>query len=201
MANKDAAFGLRPLSKIDGSPLGNLVQKVYLPSSYATAVFVGSACVRVADANAAAVTGFVGGDHLTGTIPEVNASSTTGNIDYVIVGFVPTCDDGMGTADGAASTERVALAMPVKDVIFEIQSSDTDVAVTEMHNAVDLASNGGNGTTGISTAEAGTTYGTTGQLTIVGVSDDPENQDIASANVNLKVTVRESNLFAAVAAL
>ena len=41
MANKDAAFGMRPISKLDGSSLDNVVQKVYLPSSYATAVFVG----------------------------------------------------------------------------------------------------------------------------------------------------------------
>jgi hypothetical protein len=201
MANQDAAFGLRPFSKIDGSSLGNLVQEVYLPSSYATAVFVGTAVKRAADSNAAAVTGFIGGDRSAGTIPEVTLSAAGESIDYVITGFVPTADDGMGTADGAASTERIAIAIPVKDVIFEIQSSGSSFTVTDMHNAADLASTGGNATSGISTSELDTTYGTTGQLTVVGISKDPNNEDIASANVNLLVTVRESNLFAAVAAL
>lgn len=201
MANVDAAFGLKPLTKLDGSSLDNLVQDVYLPSSYATAVYVGTAVKRAADANAAVVSGFVGGDRPAGTIPEVTISAAGEAIDYVIVGFVPTADDGMGTADGAASTERIAKAIPVKDVVFEIQSSGSSFTVTDMHNAADLASVGGNATTGISTSELDTTYGTTGQLTVVGISNDVSNQDIASANVNLLVTVRESNLFAAVAAL
>ena len=176
--------------------------QVYLPASYATAVFVGSPLVRLADANAAAVTGFVGGDRKAGTISEVNHASATGNIDYVCIGFVPTADEGMSTADGAASTERIAVVVPAKDIIFEIQSSATGAfTVTDMNNAADFVGTGGNATTGISTAELNTTYGTTGNLTVIGISNDPNNNDIANANTNLLVTVRESNLFAAVAAL
>ena len=201
MANQDAAFGLRALTKIDGSSLDNLITPVYLPSTYPTAVYKGTAVKRAADSNAAAVTGFVGGDYKAGQIPEVTLSAAGEAIDYVIVGFAPTADDGMGTADGAASTERVALAIPVKDVIFEIQSVGTTFTVTDMNNAADLASTGGNATSGVSSSELDTTYGTTGQLVVVGVSYDPQNNDIASADVNLRVTVRESNLFAAVAAL
>ena len=90
----------------------------------------------------------------------------------------------------------------MKDVIFEVQSVATGAFdPLSVNAAADIATNGGNATTGISSCELDTTYGTTGQCTVIGVSYNPNNSDVASANVNLYVTVRESNLFAAVAGI
>lgn len=201
MANKDAAFGLSPISTLSGADYRNLITQVYLPASYATAAFKGQAVRLNGDSNAAAVTGFGTQEFKAGQLPEVVISAATENIDYVIVGFEPDmANEDFSTHQGLASTERVALAVPVSNVIFEIQCSGT-LAVTDVGGAADIVGTAGNTTSGISTTEMNTTVGATGQLQIMGVSFDPNNSDISSANCNFKVRVRESNLYAAVNAL
>lgn len=195
MANQDAAFGLRPLTRNDGGSLDNLVVPGYIPAADATAFFIGSPVKLTGTSNTAAVTGFVGGDYEIGQLPTVDESGATGFIDYVIVGFAPTCDDGMGTADGAASTERVPLLMPTNNVVFEIQSDNTGAsAAADVGSCADTIAESGNATTGISTVELGDASLTTNtaQLKIIGVSYDLNNSDISSANVNWRVVVNES---------
>ncbi len=50
MANVNAPFGLSPVAKIDGCPLSGAPEMVFVPSTYATALFVGDPVVIVASA-------------------------------------------------------------------------------------------------------------------------------------------------------
>ena len=201
MANQDAAFGFRAVSKLDGSPLGNLTIPVYLPADYATAVYVGSPVVRMAAGSNDVAVDRIGFNAKKGQVTEVNHAGATGNIDYVITSFMPVADGAMGTAIGAASTVRLAWAIPVKDVIFEIQSSGATFDPLNVNAGADFVGTSGSATTGISSAELNTSFGVDGNCAVIGVSYDPSNSDVDSANVNLYVTIRESNLFAAVATI
>ena len=77
--------------------------------------------------------------------------------------------------------------------MYEIQSDNTGAsAQTDIFKCADLAGTSGSTLNGVSSMElADSTLGTTGQFKIIGVSRDPENNDIGSANVNWRVMVNE----------
>lgn len=197
MANQDAAFGLRPVRKIDGSALDDTQVLVWAPSSYATALFVGSPVKMALDSNASAVTGFLGGDQKAGQMQEVTLSGAGEVIDFVITGFVVDAStENLATYRGTASTNRIMTAIPVANVVFEIQADGTN-AVTDVGEFADITAESGSTTTGFSTVELDSSNAGTGdQLRIIGVSYDPKNSDISSANPNLYVTVNESHWYA-----
>ena len=80
--------------------------------------------------------------------------------------------------------------------MYEIQSDNTGAsAQTDIFKCADLAGTSGSTLNGVSSMELGDgTLGTTGQFKIIGVSRDPENNDIGSANVNWRVMLNESLL-------
>jgi hypothetical protein len=77
--------------------------------------------------------------------------------------------------------------------MYEIQSDNTGAsAQTDIFKCADLAGTSGSTLNGVSSMELGDgTLGTTGQFKIIGVSRDPENNEIGSANVNWRVMVNE----------
>ena len=77
--------------------------------------------------------------------------------------------------------------------MFEIQSAATGAsAQADIYMTCDLASNGGRTRDGLSTAESADAFGAgPAQLKVIGVSRDPANDEIGSANVNWRVQICE----------
>jgi hypothetical protein len=77
---------------------------------------------------------------------------------------------------------------------FEVQSNNAGAsAQTDVGNNADIAYTAGSSPNYISKVELddASLVATTAQLKIVGVSKDPDNSDLASANVNWVVTINE----------
>jgi hypothetical protein len=196
MANLDAAFGLKPLRMRDGSPFVGAVNKYVAKSTYATALFVGDPVVRVAGGSNTTVVQGLTETHEIGALPEIE-KATAGDanvITGVIVGFEATTDRDL--ISGTASTERVVLVADDPDVVFEIQADGSVAAADIGLNANLIFTNAGSTTTGLSGVELDTTCDApaadaSNQLRIVGVSKDPENNELGSANVNLEVVINQ----------
>jgi len=159
MANADTPFGLRPVMHRNGAPYNGAVTPYYKNSTYATALFVGSAVIKVAGgSNAAAVTAPGAGGFNIGTIAEVEAATVgdTNRITGVVVGFGANPDD-LSKVYSPASTEAVVWVCDDPDVIFEIQADGAIPAASMGLNAVLIATHAGNTNTGISGLELDTT--------------------------------------------
>ncbi|MCP5072934.1 MAG: hypothetical protein GY947_06515 [Rhodobacteraceae bacterium] len=157
MANKDMPTGLRPVRHRNGAPYNGAVNPYYLPSSYATAMFVGDPVVKTGTSNTAAVE-LPTGKWAIGTMPEINktAAGDGNRITGVIVGF-SAAPDSLGNNYNPASTERVALVCDDPDVIFEVQADGAVPAASVGLNAVLIYTHSGSTTTGLSGAELDTT--------------------------------------------
>lgn len=191
MANTDAPFGLRPVRHRNGAPYNGAFNAYYVPSSYATALFVGDPVVKTGTSNTAAV-----GAHGIGTLPEINkATAGDGNaITGVVVGFEPD-PDNLGRIYNPASTERVVYVCDDPDVIFEIQADGAIAAAQVGLNAVLIYTNAGSTVTGMSGAELDTTSDVpaadaSNQLTIHRVVDRTDNE---AGSAYTKVEVKINN--------
>jgi hypothetical protein len=195
MSNQNRPLGLTPISSISGAPLGNLERTVYAPASYASNLFINQPVKIVAGGANTTTVNRAGGPYLPGQLPIIEASDPGDAMDYILVSQVfDTANEDFSVFAGTASTERVFKAIPAALVICQIQSSETGAfAVANVNACADIVGVSGDTTTGFSSTQLATTYGTTGQLKVLGVSFDLSNSDAASANVNLDVVVNESN--------
>jgi hypothetical protein len=76
--------------------------------------------------------------------------------------------------------------------MFEVQSAATGAsAQADIFMCCDIASNAGSTTNGVSSLESVDTFSAQAQLKVIGVSRDPENDEIGSANVNWRVQICE----------
>lgn len=195
MANVDAPFGLRPIKHRNGAAYNGAFNAYYVPSSYATALFIGDPVVKTGTSNTAKFS-TPGGDFAIGTLPEVNkATAGDGNaITGVIVGFGPD-PDGLGRIYNPASNERLVYVCDDPDVIFEIQADGAIAAAQVGLNAVLIYTNSGSTVTGLSGAELDTTSDVpaadaSNQLTIQRVVNRTDN---AAASANTVVEVKINN--------
>lgn len=194
MPNVDAPFGLRPIRHRNGAAYNGAANWYYVPSTYATALFVGDAVVKTGTANTAEVNLPAVGTSAAGTLPEVNKVTVgDGNaITGVIVGFSPD-PDTPSNGYNPASTARGVLVCDDPDVVFEIQADGSLAATSIGLNAVLIETHSGDTTTGLSGMELDTTSDTpaadaSNQLTIQRIVNRVDN-DIASANVNVEVKI------------
>ena len=185
MANVDAARGLIPRMKADGSMVGasNLY---YIPDTDATAAYVGGLVKLLGTSTARGV-------------PHVDPDVSTGDtVVGVITGFAPATRDS--TVYGAASTERFVFVCDDPDVLFEVQS-DGDLDETDTNAVADLTGfTSGSTTTGDSSIEIsnGTITASgdgTEDVQIVRLVDRPDNEfgDFGKALVRLNLHVRRTN--------
>lgn len=164
MANSDTPMGLRPIRHSNGAPYNGAYSEYYVPSTYATALFVGDPVIVTGTANTA---GYKGNE--AGTLPEINKATAAGGayISGVIVGFEPLPGDLTKTYN-AASTERIVYVADDPDLVFEIQEDGdtTPLAATSVSNNADLIyTHSGSTATGQSGAELdSTTINTTATL-------------------------------------
>ena len=177
MANKDAAFGLKPIGKV-GQNRDNGGLSEYSIAASATAIYFNDPVKMLA-------TGTIGvaaaGDTLLGSLNGVfytDASTSK-----------PTWANNLKGSNTA--TDIVGFVSDDPYERFEIQSAGTP-AQTNIGNCADIVYAAGSTHDYVSGVEiSGTMAATAAQLKIIGVSRDPENNELGSANANLVVSINE----------
>ena len=180
MANKDAAFGLKAIGKV-GQNRDNQGLSEYDIAASATAIYQNDPVKMLA-------TGTIGvaaaGDVLLGPLNGVfftDASTSK-----------PTYANHLEASNTA--TDIVGFVADDPYERFEIQSNNAGAsAQTDIGNCADIEYTAGATPNYVSKVELDdSSLGTsTAQLKIVGLSKDPDNSDLTSANVNWVVTINE----------
>ena len=182
MANKDAAFGLRPIGKVGQNRDAQGLSEYSIAAS--TAVIYHNDPVAI-DSNGELVQGTAGaGNDLLGSLNGVfytDASTSK-----------PTWANYLAASNTA--TDIVGFVSDDPYERFEIQSAGT-VAQTNIGNTAAVVLGAGVTPNWVSKAEiSGTMATTANQLKIIGVSKDPENNELGAANANVIVIISEHQL-------
>jgi len=177
MANKDAAFGLRPSGKV-GQNRDNQGLSEYNIAASAAAIYQND---PVEMANTGTITVAAASDVLLGSLTGVFFTDATTE--------KPTFANHLNASNTA--TDIVGFVSDDPYQRFEIQSAGTP-AQTNIGNCADIAYTAGSSPNYVSKVEAsGTMAAGAAQLKIIGVSKDPDNNELGSANTNLIVTINE----------
>ena len=184
MANKDAAFGMKPVRMIGGAPYSGGTSLYRIAANYGTSIFQGDMVAQV-----------------TGGTVEVHADGGTVPIVGVFNGCQftdPTSGEQVFSNFYPASTNAsdiIAFIIDDPNVVFEVQADDT-FPVADLFGNFDIVyTSSGSTLTGISGAELDVTTGatnTTLPIKAIDISQDPNNDDVASANTNVLVVIQNS---------
>ena len=182
MANQDAAFGLRPIRRIGGTPYTGGQSRYRIAANYGTAIFQGDMVMQV-----------------TGGTVEIHADGGTVPIVGVFNGCQftdPTTGEQKFSNFYPASTNAsdiIAFIIDDPMVVFEVQA-DAAFPIADLFGNFDIVyTTAGSTTTGISGSELKVSDGgtaTTLSLKAIDISQDPENSDVGSANTNVKVVIQ-----------
>jgi hypothetical protein len=180
MANKDAAFGLRPIGKV-GQNRDNGGLSEYSIAANDTSTIYFNDPVKATAAGTIDVAG-AGGD-LLGSLNGVFYTDPTTK--------KPTWANHYSQVNAA---DTVAFVSDDPYERFEIQSNGTN-AITQASVFLnyDIAYTAGDSANYVSKVELDESTGvnTAAQLRLLGFSNDPDNSDIGSANVNMVVSINE----------
>jgi len=180
MANKDAAFGLRPIGKV-GQNRDNGGLSEYSIAANDTSTIYFNDPVKATVAGTIDVAG-AGGD-LLGSLNGVFYTDPTTK--------KPTWANHYSQVN---ATDIVAFVSDDPYERFEIQSNGTD-AITQaaVFFNYDIEYTAGDSANYVSKVELNEASGvsTAAQLRLLGFSKDPDNSDIGSANVNMVVSINE----------
>ena len=177
MANQDSAFGLRPSGKV-GQNRDNQGLSEYNIAASAAAIYFND---PVEMANTGTITVAAASDVLLGSLTGVFFTDATTE--------KPTFANHLNASNTA--TDIVGFVSDDPYQRFEIQSAGTP-AQTNIGNCADIAYTAGSSPNYVSKVEAsGTMAAGAAQLKIIGVSKDPDNNELGSANTNLIVTINE----------
>tara|TARA_Y100001937_G_scaffold80485_1_gene109029 strand:- start:23 stop:586 length:564 start_codon:yes stop_codon:yes gene_type:complete len=178
MANKDAAFGLKPIGKV-GQNRDNQGLSEYDIAASASAIFFQDPVEMAA----------------TGTITVAAASDTLlGSLTGVFFTDAstekPTFANHLNASNTATDIKGFVADDPYER--FEVQADGATAAADVGLNA-DIVYASGSSPDFISKVELQTSDQKTGtaQLRILGISKDPDNNTAGSANVNLVVMINE----------
>ena len=184
MANKDAAFGMRPVRMIGGAPYTGGQSRYRIAANYGTSIFQGDMVAQV-----------------TGGTVEVHADGGTVPVVGVFNGCQytdPTSGEQVFSNYYPASTNAsdiIAFIIDDPDVVYEVQADDT-FPVTDLFGNFDIVyTSAGSTSTGISGAELDVTTGataTTLPIKAIDISEDPNNSDTGAANTNVLVVIQNS---------
>ena len=184
MANKDAAFGMKPVRMIGGAPDTGGQSRYRIAANYGTSIFQGDMVAQV-----------------TGGTVEIHADGGTVPVVGVFNGCMytdPTSGEQVFSNYYPASTnasDLIAFIIDDENVVYEIQADDT-FPVTDLFGNFDIVyTSAGSTSTGISGAELDVTTGaTTTNLPIkaIDISEDPNNSDTGAANTNVLVVIQNS---------
>ena len=175
MANKDAAFGLKPIGKV-GQNRDNAGLSEYDIAASADAIYFND---PVEMASTGTITVAAATDVLLGSLNGVFFTDATTS--------KPTYANHLNASNTA--TDIVGFISDDPYERFEIQSAGTPAQTNSGHCA-DIVYAAGSSPDYVSGVEiSGTMANTAAQLKIIGVSKDPDNDELGSANTNLVVTI------------
>ena len=180
MANKDAAFGLKPIGKV-GQNRDSQGLSEYSIAASSTAIYFNDP-VKMADTGEVQVA--AAGNVLLGSLGGIfftDASTSK-----------PTYANHLDASNTA--TDIVGFISDDPYERFEVQSDNTGASEqTDIGNVADIEYTAGSSPDYVSKVELdnGDLATSDGQLKIIGVSKDPDNNEIGSANVNFVVTINE----------
>ena len=179
MANKDAAFGLKPIGKVGQNADNGGLSEYSIANNDSSAIYfqdlvkvTAAGTIDVAAAGAANLAGSLNGVFYT----DPSTQKPTWANHY---------------AGSIAASDTVAFVADDPYQRFEIQCDSTANQADVFTNA-NITYLAGDSANYVSRSElAKGTLDTTNnlQLRVLGISKDPENSDTASANVNLVVTI------------
>lgn len=183
MANKDAAFGLRPAHMMGGAPYSGGQSRYRIANNQSGAIFqgdlvkqlTGGTVSRAAAASTVPVVGVFNGCRYT--------DPTTS--EQVFSNYYP---------GSVAADDIIAFIVDDPNVVFEVQADDT-FPVADLFGNFDIVDQSTTGDTrsGRSNMELDVTTGattTTLPLKAIDISQDPDNDDVASANTNVMVVIQ-----------
>ena len=184
MANQDAAFGLRPLKTVGQQDDSTGFASYWIDAGDASVMYQGSLVLATA-------AGYV---DIAGAGGALNLGAFWGCFYVDPTTLKPTFKNyypGSITPPSSKDIEAFVYDSPYQ--MFEVQSAATGASSqADIFSTCDIASNGGNTTNGVSSLESADAFGAgPAQLKVLGVSRDPANNDIASANVNWRVQICE----------
>ena len=182
MANQDAAFGLRPLKTVGQQDDSTGFSSHTIVAAEGSPMYQGSLVFATA-------TGYV---DISATDAELNLGAFWGCFYVDPTTLKPTFKNyypGSITPPSSKNIEAFVYDSPYQ--MFEIQSAATGASdQSDVFSTCDLASNGGRTRDGMSTAESADTFDAGPRiLKVIGVSRDPENDEIGAANVNWRVQI------------
>ena len=183
MANKDAAFGLRPSRMMGGAPYSGGQSRYRIANNLSGAIFqgdlvkqvTGGGIERAAASSTVPVVGVFNGCQYT--------DPTTG--EQVFKNYYP---------GSVAASDIIAFVIDDPSVVFEVQA-DAAFPVADLFGNFDIVDNATTGDvkSGRSNLELDVTTGattTTLPLKAIDISQDPDNDDVSSANTNVLVVIQ-----------
>ena len=183
MANKDAAFGLKPSRMMGGGAYTGGQSRYRIANNQSGAIFQGDLVKQL--------TG--------GTVSRAAAASTV-----PVVGVFNGCQFTDPTSKevtfsnhypgSVAAADIIAFIIDDPDVVFEVQADDT-FPVADLFGNFDIVdqSTTGDTSSGRSNVELDVTTGattTTLPLKAIDISQDPDNSDVGNANTNVMVVIQ-----------
>jgi len=181
MANKDSAFGLKPIGKV-GQNRDNQGLSEYSIAASATAIYFNDPVELAATGT---ITVAAATDALLGSLNGVFFTDATTS--------KPTYANHLNASNTA--TDIVGFVSDDPYERFEIQADGATAAADVGLNA-DIVYAAGSSPDYVSKVELDTSDQKTGtaQLRIIGISKDPDNNEAGSANVNLVTIINEHQL-------
>jgi hypothetical protein len=184
MANKDAAFGLRPIGKVGQNRDNQGLSEYSIAANDSTTIYFQDPVKPTA---AGTIDQGAAGGNIIGSLNGVFYTDPTTK--------KPTWANHYAQVN---ASDIVAFVADDPYERFEIQSNNTAAsAQTDVFNNADIELNAGDSANYVSKAELNdSTLNNTlsAQLRIVGVSKDPDNSDLGSANTNFVVMINEHSL-------
>ena len=181
MANKDAPFGMKPIGKV-GQNRDNQGLSEYDIAASATAIYFQDP-VKMVDTGTIGVA--AAGDSLLGVLTGIfftDASTSK-----------PTFANHLDASNAATDIKGFITDDPYER--FEIQSNNSGAsATTDIFNVADIVYAAGSSPDYVSQVELNDSTlaaGSSATLQILGLSKDPDNSDVGSANVNWIVRINE----------
>jgi len=190
MANVNRVNGLRPVGYLNGSKYNGAVTEYFIPSSNATATFIGDVVVADGTGDTVAAGGLAKG--VRSVVQAAAAGVGTLNVVGVVVGF-KTDPTNLNTPQyRAGSTGRYVLVADDPNTIFEVQEDAVGGAlgVADVGLNADIIVGAGSTATGASGMQLDTsTKATTATLPlkVIGFS---QRQDNEPGNALAKVLVK-----------
>ena len=192
MANKDAAFGLRPARMMNGSAFMGQQNRYRIANNYATKIHQGD----LVEVLTAGTIGRKGAGETDAVLGVFNGCRYTDP-----VSGKETFSNYYPGSIAAADIEAYIIDAP--DVVYEIQADDT-FPVTDLFGNFDIVATAGDDNSGIARIELDVTTGavtTTLPLKAIDISQDPENSDTGAANTNVMVVINNHILSGGTAGL